>query len=77
MFWSGFQLVDSQGRKYDDLEDFEEIMSVNMWLEGQGLEDASNQLFPGATAQTAKVFRVAPDTTDLRLSANGKLFNIQ
>ncbi len=77
MFWTKFQLVDSQGRKYDEIEDFEEIVSIATWLESQGLENAGNQLFPGATAQTAKVFRVAPDASDLRVLVNGKSLNIQ
>jgi len=77
MFWTKFQLIDDQGRKYDEIEDFEEIVSIDTWLESQGLEKASSQLFPGATAQTAKVFRVAPDTSNLRVLVNGKSLNIQ
>lgn len=77
MLWTEFQLIDGKERKYDEIEDFEEAASVNSWLESQGLERASNQLFPGATAQTAKVFRVAPDASDLKLLANDKSFDIQ
>lgn len=77
MFWSRFQLLDSQGRKYAELEDFEESMSINMWLKAQGLEEAGNQMFPGATAKTAKVFRVAPDASGMKLAINNTLFNIQ
>lgn len=77
MFWSQFQLVDSQGRKYDKIEDFEEGVSINTWLDEQGLENVGDQLFPGAAAKTANVFRVAPDASDLKMVASGKVFNIQ
>lgn len=76
MFWSKFQLIDNQGRKYDEIEDFKETVSISTWLESQGLEKAGNQLFPGATAQTAKVFRVAPDADGLKLTINDANFNI-
>jgi len=76
MFWSKFQLIDNQGRKYDEIEDFEETISINSWLESKGLEETGNQLFPGATAQTAKVFRVAPDADGLKLTINNANFNI-
>lgn len=77
MFWTEFQLEDSQGRKYDDVEDFAEIMTVNSWAKNQGLAEAGDQLFPGATANTVAVFRVAPDAQDLKLIVNGdKRFSI-
>jgi hypothetical protein len=76
MFWSSFQLVDDQGRKYDEVQDFEEIVTIGAWLETQGLEDTSNQLFPGATAKTAKVFRVAPDASGLKMITDGRTFSI-
>ena len=44
MFWTKFQLTDNQGRKYSEIEDFEEITSISMWMKSQGLEAASNQL---------------------------------
>lgn len=76
MFWTTFKLVDSQGRKYDDIEDFSEIMTINSWSEGQGLVDSGDQLFPGAIAKTVVVFRVAPDASGLKLKVNDKLFDI-
>ncbi len=74
MFWTNFMLEDSQGRKYDDIEDFEEIMTVNMWAKSQGLAETGDQLFPGATANTAAVFRVAPDAEGLRLLVNDSTY---
>lgn len=75
--WSGFQLVDGQGRKYAALEDWEDIFIFNRWLKENGLGESDEQLFPGATVQTAKAFRVAPDASGLMLSVNKVLFEIQ
>ena len=78
MFWTDFKLVDSQGRKYDDVEDFTEIMTINDWAKGLGLADNGDQLFPGATAKTVAVFRVAPDAEGLQLLVNdNRLFDIK
>ena len=77
MTWTEFQLVDSQERTYDVLQDLEEFSTVYMWLKEKGLEDSSTQIFPGGTAQTAKVFRVASDANDLKLVVNRKKFAIQ
>jgi hypothetical protein len=78
MFWSQFQLVDSEGKKYDDIEDFTEMVTVNMWAKNNGLAETGDQLFPGGTANSALVFRVAPNATGLRLLVNDdKLFNIE
>ena len=78
MFWSQFQLVDSEGKKYDDIEDFTEMMTVNMWAKNNGLAETGDQLFPGGTANSALVFRVAPNASGLRLVVNNdKLFNIE
>jgi hypothetical protein len=63
MMWTDFKLIDRQGRKYDELDDFSEMTSINMWLEEQGGDKASSQMFPGATIETAKVFPVAPDAS--------------
>lgn len=76
MFWSTFQLQDSQERKYDDLKDFEELSSVNLWLSEQGLANQGDQIFPGGTAQTAKIFRVAPNATGLKLIVKRQPFDI-
>jgi Domain of unknown function (DUF4352) len=73
MFWTTFQLRDSQDRRYDDIEDFKEIMTIDMWAKDQGLAQAGDQLFPGATAKTAVVFRVAPDAEDLKLVVNNDI----
>jgi hypothetical protein len=77
MFWSKFILTDSQERKYSEIEDFQEIVSIGAWLKVQGLEEATSQLFPGATAKTAKVFRISPDASNLKMMSNDKIFNIQ
>lgn len=78
MFWTKFQLEDSQGRKYDDIEDFTEIVTLNSWAKNQGLAETGDQLFPGATAKTVSVFRVAPDAEGLKLIVNGnKAFAIE
>lgn len=76
MMWTDFKLIDSQGRKYDDIDDFSEMVSIDMWLEDQGLDKASSQMFPGATIETAKVFRVAPDASGFKLAVNGKSINV-
>jgi hypothetical protein len=70
MFWTSFDLEDSQGRKYDSVEDFADLTTLNMWIEEQGLASSGDQLFPGASAQTVAVFRVAPDAQGLRLVVN-------
>lgn len=78
MFWTDMRLKDSEGRAYDSIEDFTEIMTINAWAEEQGLDDAGDQLFPGATANTVSVFRVAPDAAGLQLDVNQKaLFAIE
>ncbi len=77
IFWTTFQLVDGQERTYDEIQDFEEMVSIGTWLDSQGLESGDSQLFPGGTAQTAKVFRVAPDAENLNLVVNGQTFAIQ
>jgi hypothetical protein len=74
LFWTRFQLMDDQGRKYDQIEDFREVVTVNAWTKDQGLAETGDQLFPGASAETALVFRVSPDATGLRLVANDNRF---
>jgi hypothetical protein len=74
LFWSDFQVVDSQDRKYDEIADFEEMMTVSMWADNQGLDDPGDQLFPGAEANVVVVFRVAPDASNLVLDVNGNRF---
>ena len=76
LYWTTFQLVDNQGRKYDKIEDFEESLTVNAWAKEQGMAETGDQLFPGAAAQTVIVFRVSPDAGGLRLLANNKYFSI-
>ena len=77
MFWSGFQLKDAQGRTYDKLQDFAELVTLTTWSKEQGLTDAGDQLFPGASVRTVMVFRVSPDAQGLKLVANGnKEFSI-
>ncbi|MBW4465053.1 MAG: SH3 domain-containing protein [Pegethrix bostrychoides GSE-TBD4-15B] len=75
--WSGFQLIDSQGRKYDDLEDWEDTTVFNQWLKEHNLGESSDQLFPGATVKTAKAFRVAPDASNIKLLVNEVLFETE
>lgn len=78
MFWSQFALTDSQGNKYDDIKDFSEMMTVNMWAKDKGLAQTGDQLFPGGTANSAIVFRVAPNANELKLLVNdNKIFNIK
>jgi len=77
MFWTKFQLRDSEDRVYNSIEDFTELMTLNMWVEEQGLEDTGNQLFPGATADTVSVFRVAPDAAGLKLVVARNEFAIE
>jgi hypothetical protein len=76
MMWTDFKLIDTQGRKYDDVDDFSEILSIDMWLGDQGLDKAGSQMFPGETIETAKVFRVAPDASNFKLAVNGKIIDI-
>ncbi len=76
MFWTDFQLQDSQGRSFDEIEDFEELIIVNTWAEEKGLSDPGDQLFPGGTAETVKVFRVSPDAQELKLVVNDKVFAV-
>lgn len=76
MMWTKFQVIDDQGRKYDAIKDFKETLSIDMWLKEHSLEQFSSQMFPGETIETAKVFRVAPDASELKLIVNGKSLNI-
>ena len=43
-----------------------------MWTEEMGLDDSGDQLFPGGTAKTVKVFRVSPDAKNLELVVNAQ-----
>lgn len=76
MFWTQFKLRDSQGRLFDDLEDFEETFIISMWAKEQGLEDAGNQLFPGGTANVVQVFRISPDAKGMQLLSDNQVFEI-
>jgi hypothetical protein len=73
MAWSSFILEDSQGRKYATIDD---SLTQNKWLEEQGLEPATAQLFPGGTSKTGKIFRVAADAKKLKLIVNDKSFKL-
>jgi hypothetical protein len=76
MMWTKYQLIDGQGRKYNEIDDFEESISIKQWLEKNGIETPGSQMFPGQTVEIAKVFRVAPDASDFKLTVNGKLISI-
>jgi hypothetical protein len=73
MAFSRFRLVDSQGRKYDEIDDW---MSQSAWLKESGLESANAQLFPGGSSKTAKLFRVAEDTQEIKLIVNHREFKL-
>jgi hypothetical protein len=77
MAFSTFKLEDSQGRTFDAISDFEEIVSINAWASSQGLDDSSNQIFPGGELKIVKVFRVSPDSEGLTLNVNELSFSIQ
>jgi hypothetical protein len=74
--WSTYQLVDGQGRTYDQINDFSESLSIKQSLKEGGMEEPSSQLFPGQTIEVLNFFRVAPDAANFKFSANGKLVNI-
>lgn len=77
MTWTTFQLEDSNGNKYDDIEDFTEMVTLSTWAKENGLEEPGEQLFPGGTAKTAAIFRVSKDAENLRLVVNkDKIFAI-
>jgi ARC6-like, IMS domain/Domain of unknown function (DUF4352) len=73
MVWSVFQLKDKEGRKYDEIDNF---MTKSIWLKEQGLDRDNEQIFPGGTAQTAKIFRVANDASKLKLAVNLTTFKL-
>ncbi|NJN61445.1 MAG: DUF4352 domain-containing protein [Coleofasciculaceae cyanobacterium RL_1_1] len=77
MAFSTFKLEDSQGRTFDEISDFEEIVSINTWATNQGLDDSSNQIFPGGELKIVKVFRVSPDSEGLTLNVNESSFAIR
>ena len=53
-------------------------MTVSRWAKNKGLAETGDQLFPGGTANSAIVFRVAPNANDLKLLVNdNKIFNIK
>lgn len=76
MFWTQFKLRDSQGRLFDDLEDFQDISTINAWAKEQGLSDSGDQLFPGGTADVVQVFRVSPDAKEMQLMVDNQVFEI-
>ena len=76
MAWSNYQLIDSLGRKYDEINDFSETLTIKEWLKGNGREESSNQLFPGQIIEAVKIFRVASDAADFKLTVNGKQIDI-
>ncbi|MBE7380574.1 MAG: DUF4352 domain-containing protein [Leptolyngbya sp. SIO1E4] len=76
IFGTQFRLVDSDGREYDPIQNLEEAVTINMWLDKRDLEHSSARLFPGSTVQTAKIFRVAPDASELKLLANEIMMDI-
>lgn len=71
-----FQIFDDQGRKYEELDNFEETTSLTSWLSSKKLATPAEQLFPGGSLETAKVFRLAPDAKTFRLVINGKDFTL-
>jgi hypothetical protein len=77
MAFSTFKLKDSQGRLFDEIGDFEEIVSINSWSSSQGLDDSSSQIFPGGELKIVKVFRVSPDAEELALIVNNSSFAIR
>ena len=77
MMFSQFKLEDSQGRKFDEISDFNELASFAMWAQEQGLDDTNADIFPGGTFQVAKIFRVAPDAEGLVLVVNNSQFAIE
>ena len=77
MLGTQLQLMDSQGRQYNDISSSEDGESLSIWLEEQGLEDFSAQILPGETIQTAKVFRVARDADELKLLVDDQAFAIE
>jgi len=68
------KLIDSQGRSYDQIQDVEEAGAVYLWEEAEGLASINDQLFPGGTAEIAKVFRVAPGAGGFTLVVNSLKF---
>ena len=77
MFFTDFTVIDSQGRTYEELQDFDELGSLYFWLEKNNLSSPEDQIFPGGEMDTAKVFRIAPDAEDLKLFVNRNLMDIQ
>ncbi len=73
MAWSRFQLKDREGRRYDEIDN---SMTENIWLKEQGLDRDNEQIFPGGTALTAKIFRVANDASKLKLAVNLTTFKL-
>jgi ARC6-like, IMS domain/Domain of unknown function (DUF4352) len=73
MAWSRFRLEDKEGRKYTEIDDF---MTKSLWVKEQGLDRDNEQIFPGGTAQTAKIFRVANDANKLKLAVNLTTFKL-
>jgi len=72
-----FQLVDDQARKYDEIENAGEKLTVWSWLDSKELSKAEDQLSAGSTAKTAKVFRVAPDAVGLKMMVNNITFSLK
>ncbi|NER82245.1 MAG: DUF4352 domain-containing protein [Leptolyngbya sp. SIO1D8] len=70
IFGTQLQLIDNEGRRYDAVQDLEEAVTINMWLDKRGLEHSTAQIFPGGKVQTAKVFRVSPNAFELKLLVN-------
>lgn len=74
MTFSSFQLTDSSNRKYEPLDDFEDMVIINSWIEDRGLKYPDSQMFPGGSIETVIVFRTPQDATGFKINVNNTLF---
>jgi hypothetical protein len=73
MMFSTFNLVDGQGREYDESSSFE----VGMHITENEQKPMEDDIFPGGTGRTLLVFEVNPDASDLQLQWKGQKINLE
>jgi hypothetical protein len=70
--FSTFQLIDSDGCIYDELDD----LNYSMWRSAQGFGSRSDDYYPGEIRQDIAAFRVSPTAENLTLKWKGKTINL-
>lgn len=65
--FSQFELEDSLGRKYEEIQP---DLTYSLWREEQGIKDRSEDMYPTEARADLAAFRVAPDASGLVFNWN-------